>query len=111
MKTMNAKIPGVVKNLEGPATYHVTKVSKAREWKDIRMTALATEAFFVESGSMTVYVYPPEHNPSAFIYKEPEVHMLRSQNFIKVDPNTRYDVKVSAGSKIYELEWVAAIPN
>ena len=104
---MNAKLPGVVKNLEGPSTYHATRISNARAWKDVRMTSLAVEAFFVESGSMTVSVYPPEHNPKQFIFKEPEVYQLRSQNFFKVEPNTRYDVEVSAGSRIYEMEWVS----
>lgn len=103
-KTMNAKIPGVVKNLEGPAEYDVVVKSNKDPYHK-RARTNQVKAFFVESGMMTVAVYPPEHNPKQFIFKEPETFQLRSQCSFKIDPATDYEIVVGPDSKIYQMEW------
>ena len=103
---MNAKIPGVVKNLEGPAKYDVSvKSNKAPYHKRFRSNNV--KAFFVESGDMTIAVYPSDHQPKQFIFKEPETFHLRSQCSFKIDPATEYEIVVGPDSKIYQMEWAA----
>lgn len=101
---MNAKIPGVVKNLEGPATYKCHRMIYEGPYKTT-IESDTVKAYFVESGKITLNVYPADHDPKAFIIKQPEVHYVRSQGYMKVEPGLIHDVVVDANTRVYHMEW------